>query len=134
MQDSESFDILFRHLFAQGKQETEVDAARERDGSYVSGYRNATTASTLEKDGLTIVATKVVWSTMAPGTDKDGTRYTFEVKRGEETLYKATREGASKSVNFGAEEKYEGTDKFPAQDWQDVAGELPKELQLTPAA
>lgn len=134
MQDSESFDILFRHLFAQGKQETEVDAARERDGSYVSGYRNATTTSTLERGGLTIVATQLKWMTMSPASDQDGIRYTFEVKQGDKTLFKATREGASKSKNFGAEEMYLGDENTPAKEWLVAEGELPAEFEPAPVA
>ena len=129
MLDTKSMQALFDRLFAEGKQETTSEADRELEGSYVNGYKNFITTSTLEHGGFTIVATTTKWMTMSPAADQDGTRYSFEVKRGDEVIFKASREGASTSKNFGAEERYIGDENFEAKDWLVGEGELPAELE-----
>ena len=94
----------------------------------ISGFRNETDIAVLKLKGHIVEVTRLAWRTYSPGADKNGTRFTLKVLKGERVLFEAKREGASSSQNFGAGEMYLGTTHESEGEWVVVKGKLPERL------
>jgi hypothetical protein len=124
---------LFDHVFKSGKIGTNFDADRRREGTYVNGFNNRIETATLEIAGYVVQAKRTEYKLFSLAGDTQGERYALEVCKGSEVVLEATRQGASSTKKFGAEERYIGTDTTPEGEWVVAKGTLPQELEALPA-
>ena len=124
-----SVQALFDCAVETGTEEVQRQADRKPEGTYTNGYRDSTASFTRELGGYKIVATTVTWLTMNLAADKNGVRFALNVFEGDEVAFSATREGDNFSKNFGAEERYIGTDFNQAGEWVVTEGEFPQTLE-----
>lgn len=124
---------LFDRTFKSGKIGTNFDADRQREGTYVKGFRNRVETATHEIAGYVVQAKQIAYELFSLTGDTQGERYALEVCRGDEVVLEATRKGASSTKKFGAEERYIGTEITPEGEWVVANGTLPQELEALPA-
>ena len=112
----------------QGHAESSTDANRESEGSYVQGYRNDINTWETKRGGYVVRTKKVAWQMFNLAADTKGTRRVLEIVKDGKVVFQATQEGAGTKKNFGAEERYTGTDTIDAKEWQVEIGTVPFEL------
>ena len=126
---AEKCEALWRHATKNRKPKHSTEADRKREGTYTNGFRNEIETWTLEQGTYTIRATRACWQTFNLAADTEGIRRILEILKSNKVVFKATEEGAGTRKNFGAEERYIGTDPIPAKHWKVDEGKVPSALE-----
>lgn len=128
-----TLEHLYRLAMENGERKTDVKADRERDGTYVSGYRDDITTATLQHGRYQIKATEDEFQRFNLAADTKGTNFDLEVHEEDKIVLRAHRDGVNTVKRFGPEERYEGTERTEATAWEIKEGEIPSALELVPA-
>jgi hypothetical protein len=132
-QQRSALQDLFDRVLKSGKTETKFEGNETREGSYISGFKDQITTAALDIGGYVVHVGRTGYKLFSLAADTEGEHYTIEVRKGDEILLEATRQGASVTKNFGAEERHTGTDTTPEGEWVITKGKLPQELEVLPA-
>lgn len=128
---AERCEQIFQTVMKDGVRKTAPDGKRERNGSYVSGWRSTTTTATLEEGPYTIRACQVELHTFHPNVDTKGTQISLEFVSGENVVLRAERKGAETSKYFsGPEETPRGSEVIEATPWEIKMGEASAQFLL----
>jgi hypothetical protein len=113
----------------KGEPARSVEADRQREGTYTNGFRNDIKTWEARHGDYIVRAKRVQWRTFNLAADTQGTRRVLEIVEGDKIIFRASEEAAGTKKNFGAEERYIGTDQIAAKPWQVDTGKVPPALE-----